>query len=344
MQTKIRVDLKKEIDNSYFIEIGSSNFSFDENDFYVIDSNVYDIYKNILPKQKFILFNASEENKSFDSVIKILNFLKENRAIRSSVLCAVGGGITGDITAFAASIYMRGINCKQYPTTLLSMVDSSVGGKCGINFSHTKNFIGSFWQPKSVCIDVDFLNTLNNDEFMSGFAEVLKMALTFDKEFVDYLIEKKDLILSRDKITLNEIIKRSCGIKANVVMQDEKEGGIRRLLNFGHTFAHAIETDSNHKIKHGLAVAMGIYLETLFAVEKGYIKESVFKDIKNILNIFNYDIDYTIDSMDIFMNALSEDKKALSSGLVLSLTDGIGSGKIIESIQIKEIFTFFDNL
>jgi 3-dehydroquinate synthase len=344
MNVKIKVNLKKEIDDSYYINIGNSNFFYNTEDFFVIDSNVYAIYENILPKENFLLFDASEENKSFESVYNILSFLKKNKVIRNNSLCAIGGGITGDITAFAASIYMRGITCKQVPTTLLSMVDSSVGGKCGINFSNTKNFIGSFWQPKSVIIDINFLNSLNNEDFMSGIAEVIKMALTFDEDLTKYLIENKDNIINRKKEILIEIIKRSCEIKANVVMKDEKEAGIRRLLNFGHTFAHAIETDSNHKVKHGLAVAKGMYLESLFAFKKSYIKEERFLEVENILKLFNYNLDYSINSMDNFINSLSEDKKALSSGLVLSLTDAIGSGKIIEGIQIKEIFSFFDSL
>jgi 3-dehydroquinate synthase len=344
MTSKIRVDLKKKIDNSYDIQIGKSIFEFDENDFFVIDSNVYSLYKKILPKDKIYIFEASEEEKSFNSVIKILSFLKENKAIRSSVISAIGGGITGDITAFAASIYMRGIKCKQTPTTLLSMVDSSVGGKCGINFENTKNFIGSFWQPKSVLIDIDFLDTLEESEFYSGLAEVLKMAITFDRDFTYFLVENKERIINKEPEILIEIIKKSCEIKAKVVMEDEKESGLRRLLNFGHTFAHAIETDSNHSIKHGLAVAKGIYLETLFAAEQGYIDKEVVDEVLYILQIFNYDVKYNISYMDKFIDALSEDKKALSSGLVLSLTDRIGSGKIIEGIQIKDIFSFFDNL
>ncbi len=345
MTKTLKVDLKKLQDDSYSINIdkGIVDFSNANDGFYVIDKNVFNLHKNLMPKKNFYLFTADEHNKNFEEIIKILSFLKENRCIRSSMLTAVGGGITGDITAFAASIYMRGVKCKQVPTTLLSMVDSSVGGKCGINFKGTKNFVGSFWQPDSVAIDINFLKTLPEDEYYSGLAEVIKMALTFDKNFVEFIMNNSDKIKLKEESVLTELIYKSCRIKSEVVMKDEKETGLRRLLNFGHTFGHAIETDSAHKIKHGIAVAKGMYYETLFAVEKGFIKKETLDKVIEILKLFDYEIYYEINNQNVFFNSLSEDKKVLDTGIVLSLTDGLGSGKIIEAIQTEDIVSFFKN-
>ena len=344
MLTSLNVNLKKVVDDSYKINIGQNflkNFEVRDSIFYVIDKNVYELHNKIMPKENFYLFEASEHNKNMDETVKILSFIKKNKGIRSSKLIAIGGGITGDITAFAASIYMRGIKCEQIPTTLLSMVDSSVGGKCGINFGGIKNFVGSFWQPDSVNIDINFLQTLPDDEFYSGLSEVIKMALTFNKDFTYYIMDNAEKIKERQSDVLIELIFNSCKIKSNVVMQDEKEKGLRRLLNFGHTFGHAIETDSNHQIKHGIAVAKGMYYETLFAANNGLIDKNVVNIVKNILEKFDYDLQYSITNKDLFFKSLSEDKKMLNSGLVLSLTDGLGSGKIVEKIKIEDIVSFF---
>lgn len=347
MTTELRVDLNQNIDNSYSIHIGEDLFSRQsrtETDIFIIDRNVFHLHSKIMPKDNYFLYDADEKNKTFEKVIDILDFFKEKRCIRSTVITAIGGGITGDITAFAASIYMRGIKCRQVPTTLLSMVDSSVGGKCGINFSGTKNFVGTFWQPESVIIDLNFIRTLDDMDFYSGFAEVIKTALTFDKSFVEYLVTQKTKIHNRDTEVLTYIINKCCEIKADVVMKDERESGLRRLLNFGHTFAHAIETDSQHAIKHGHAVATGMYLESLYAQKAGVIDKHVLEEIEEIIKLFGYETTYPIESKKIFINALTEDKKALSSGLVLSLTDNIGSGKIIEGVQIEHLSSFFNNL
>ena len=346
MTETLKVDLRKIRDNSYSIEIGEKiikKLPTDKNIFYIIDKNVFNLHHKLMPDANFLLFEASEHNKNFKETEKILSFLKEKKAIRTSTITAVGGGITGDISAFAASIYMRGIKCKQIPTTLLSMVDSSVGGKCGINFAGTKNFIGSFWQPSSVTIDINFLNTLSEEEYYSGLAEIIKMAVIFDEKLVNYIYKNSGLIKQKNYDILAKLIYRSCEIKADVVMKDEKEQGMRKLLNFGHTFGHAIETDSNHKIKHGLAVAKGMYLETLFASEKGFIDKTIPEKVKNLLKLFDYDINYQIQDKDLFFNSLSEDKKVLSSGIVLSLTDRLGSGKIVEAVNINEIVSFFKN-
>ncbi|MBQ3033474.1 MAG: 3-dehydroquinate synthase, partial [Deferribacterales bacterium] len=252
-----------------------------------------------------------------------------------------GGGITGDTAAFAAAVYMRGIKVVQMPTTLLSMVDSAVGGKTGVNFCGVKNNIGAFHQPSRVIIDTDFLKTLSDSEFLNGFAESLKIAAVADMDFFDYLKNNKEHIIKRDAAVMENVIYRSCALKAAIVEADEKESGKRKLLNFGHTIAHAIEADSHHKIHHGYAVAMGMMYETKYALQKGIADEKVFNEIKNILLSYGYPLEYNPESRNVFMNALAKDKKAAKSGISLALTGSGMVGKIIDGVTVEELGALF---
>ncbi|MGC8767744.1 3-dehydroquinate synthase [Calditerrivibrio sp.] len=307
----------------------------------VVDKNVCELYNSFFVGDIFIL-NSSEHNKNLNTVYEILNFMKNRKALRNDTLFAVGGGIVGDVAGFAASIYMRGINFIQVPTTLLSMVDSSVGGKTGVNLGDVKNLVGSFYQPKKVLIDTLFLTTLPEDEFKSGLAEVIKYALLFDKDLYEFLISNKTDVVKRREDVIIKIIKRCCELKAKVVEEDETEQGIRKLLNLGHTFGHAIEVDSDHEIKHGIAVAKGIYLEALFAYEKGMIGKNVLDDIEKIFEIYDYDLNYQVRDFTLFINAIGSDKKAMSSGIVLALTSDVGSGIIKSGIDLDSIKKFFE--
>jgi 3-dehydroquinate synthase len=345
---KVRVNLNYFCDFSYDILIGEkfvkdelvgvSNFNRAH---IIVDRNVFELYKDYFTGDPFIV-NAYEHNKSLDTVADILYFLRDRKALRGDTIVAVGGGIVGDVAGFAASIYMRGIPFIQVPTTLLSMVDSSVGGKTGINLGNTKNLVGSFYQPKKVLIDTIFLSTLTEDEFKSGLAEVIKYALLFDKEFYNFLLDKRDLVIKRDEVVMKTIIKKCCEFKAQVVEEDETEQGLRRLLNLGHTFGHGIEVDSNHEIKHGLAVAKGTYLEAMFALEKGFIEYGVVADIKKVFDIYDYDLNYYVKDINNFINAIGSDKKATSSGIVLALTSEVGNGIIVDKIDLNDIKKFFE--
>ncbi len=177
---------------------------------------------------------------------------------RKSALVALGGGVIGDLTGFAAATFMRGVPFVQVPTTLLAMVDSSVGGKTGVNHPMGKNMIGAFYQPKKVLMDLDVLKTLPKEEFLSGMAEVIKYGVIWDAAFFEYLDKNREKILALDREALSHIIRRSCEIKAEVVSKDEREGGLRAILNFGHTVGHAIETAENYTMRHGEAVAIGM--------------------------------------------------------------------------------------
>lgn len=332
---------------SYNIFIGNSFindkiFQYEKDGaFFVIDKKVARIYSSIIPRNKVFIFNASEKNKILLQVEKILTFLVENGALRDSTLVAIGGGIVGDVVAFAASIYMRGIKLVQIPTTLLAMVDSSVGGKTAVNFKGIKNNIGSFYQPSVVLIDSDFLYSLSKKEYLNGFAEVIKIASIRDKELFKYIEINKSSILKRDKDILEYIITSSCKLKAEIVEEDEKESGVRKLLNFGHTIAHCIESDSLHKIHHGFAVALGMVYESKFALKNGYTDNETYNAICNLLTSLHYPTTYTPNNINKMLDAISKDKKAGKDGISVAFSGKNMTGVIINNIKVQELIDLF---
>lgn len=333
--------------SSYKIQIGNEFVKeildkyAKESAYFIVDKNIYDLYKDLFVGDKVFVFIASEKNKNLSSLDEILKFLSTNNALRDSILVSVGGGITGDTAAFAASIYMRGIKLVQVPTTLLSMVDSSVGGKTAVNFNDIKNNIGTFYQPSEVLIDTSFLKTLSNEEFLNGFAECIKIAATSDKNFFEYLKDHKDDVLNRNEEIMEKIITSSCSLKAKIVEVDEKEAGLRKILNFGHTVAHAIETDSNNIVSHGFAVAIGIKYEMDYALKNGYTDQETYNNIINILKLYGYPIEYKIKNIDIFSTAMSKDKKAGKKGISLAITGSNMEGAIIKNVNVKELIDLF---
>ncbi len=210
-----------------------------------------------------------EQYKNLDWANAIYTALLTNGFDRKSALVAFGGGVIGDLTGFAAATFMRGVPFVQVPTTLLAMVDSSVGGKTGVNHPMGKNMIGAFYQPKKVLMDLGVLKTLPREEFLSGMAEVIKYGVILDAGFFDYLERNRDRILSLEPDALTHIIKRSCEIKAEVVSKDEREGGLRAILNFGHTVGHAVETAEHYTMRHGEAVAIGMVYASRLAHKTG---------------------------------------------------------------------------
>jgi 3-dehydroquinate synthase len=217
-------------------------------------------------------FSAGEKNKNRDTKSKLEDSLSCNNMQRDSLVIALGGGVVGDLAGFVASTYMRGIPYLQVPTSLLAMVDSSIGGKTGLDTPIGKNLIGTFWQPRKVIIDVLTLNTLPDEEMLNGVAEMIKHAVIDDERFFmfleDYVLAG---ILGREEIPLLKAIKWNLTIKKKIVEKDERENSIRKKLNFGHTIGHAIEKTSDFKIKHGQAVALGMIAETKIAEELGMI-------------------------------------------------------------------------
>ncbi len=268
----------------------------------ITDTNVYHLGLT----DKFMVDNlsdvivvpSSEKSKSFDVAMNIIKRLTELNFNRNDVLIACGGGVVGDLTGFVASIYMRGIEFVQIPTTLLAMVDSSVGGKTAINFGEFKNNVGSFYNPKFVVIDTTFLETLKNREFNCGLAEIIKMGLIKNEEIIK-IIEKNQ----RDKY-INKLVKLAILGKIEIVEEDEKENGIRKILNFGHTIGHAVESYFGFgEILHGEAVAIGM----LKMIDDTEIKNRLFK----IFHTYGFDINFEYDKEKIF-NLMVHDKKVIA--------------------------------
>ena len=331
---KVNIALKKIVDDSYDIIINTiPKLHFDTKVAIVTNDTVSAFHleyllKKITAKELHIItLQDGEQYKNQKSIDTILESMFENRFNRKSMLIAFGGGVIGDMTGFASSIYQRGIDFIQIPTTLLSQVDASVGGKTGMNNKYGKNLVGAFHQPKAVYIDPYFLTTLPSREFGAGVAEIIKMAVTFDKDFFEYL-ESADL--KNDKI-LEEVIKRAVQTKANVVAQDEKEHGIRAALNYGHTFGHVIENETKYtKYLHGEAVAIGMVManETAVAMELMSIDEAI--RIKKLLQRYNLETSYNVKDTEKFYQTFFLDKKSSDTKITFIIPVGIGDVRITD--------------
>ena len=295
-----------------------------------------------------VIIPDGEEYKDLLWVQHIYDDLLRHRLDRSSALIALGGGVIGDITGFAASTYMRGISCIQVPTTLLAQVDSSVGGKTGVNHKLGKNIIGTFWQPGLVWVDVETLKTLPQRELLAGFAEVIKYGVICDQELFDFLEANRDKMMNLDDDALTHIIKRSCEIKADVVSKDEREAGLRAILNYGHTIGHAIETVTGYtRFLHGEAVAIGMFLEARLSQILNFIDKDQVSRIKALIDSYGLPsgMPVDIDAKNI-LASMQLDKKAIAGNLKFILPEKIGSVKIhkgvtqdsiIELLQSKSI-------
>ncbi|MGL4473844.1 MAG: 3-dehydroquinate synthase [Shewanella sp.] len=285
------------------------------------------IYSHILPD--------GEVFKTLSQLEGIFATALEHTLGRDCVFVALGGGVIGDMTGFAAACYQRGVDFIQIPTTLLSQVDSSVGGKTAVNHALGKNMIGAFYQPKQVIIDIDCLNSLPSREFAAGMAEVIKYGIMWDGHFFDYLEQHADAILALEPSALTTVIKRCCEIKAQVVGEDETEHGVRALLNLGHTFGHAIESEMGYgNWLHGEAVAAGTVLAAKTAQALGYIDESKVWRICQLFTRFNLPI-AAPESMnfDSFIKHMRRDKKVLAGKLRLVLPTDIGSAQIVTGVE-----------
>ena len=293
----------------------------------VTDSGVPQIYAQTVAKQCkapiICTVESGEASKSIETFSKLLQTMLENDFSRKDCVVAVGGGVVGDLSGFVSSAYMRGVDFYNIPTTLLSQIDSSIGGKTAINFGGIKNIVGAFYQPKKVIIDADLLKTLPERQISNGLAEAVKMALTSDKELFE-LFENKNI-----SDNIDEIIIRSLNVKKNVVEQDEKESGIRKILNFGHTIGHGIETCNTEGLFHGECVALGLV---------PMCSEAIRPRVINVLkkcNLYNLtDFDWNKISGVIF-----HDKKADGDTVSVTLVDEIGNFEIkrMKCSQVIEI-------
>ncbi len=301
---------------SIFEQIGYKNFIV------VFSQKVYKLYGKTLdfPKEKTFILRDGEAEKNYKNYIKILNFALSKNLKRQDAIIAIGGGVVGDIAGFVASTYMRGINFIQVPTTLLAATDSSVGGKVAINSDKGKNLIGSFYQPKAVFINVNFLKTLDEKQFKSGLGEVIKYGFIEkscrpheEAHLINFLTENKDKILTRDILTLKELIKICLELKIAVVQQDEKEGNLRKILNFGHTYGHVLENLTKYKkYTHGECVIEGIDFALRLALYKNLIDKEYKFLCCDLIKHYKYEPLLKFEAEKI-LKVITNDKKASAS-------------------------------
>ena len=353
----MRQTLKVQINDNkeYLIDISDCGFEKLNQDIYeltkkqkrlvVMSKKVYKLYSGDLnfSDDEIYVFPDGEKEKNYKNYLKILNRAFEAGLTRGDVIIAVGGGVVGDIAGFAASTYMRGIDFIQVPTTLLSAVDSSVGGKTAIDLPNAKNIAGTFYQPKKVIINTNFFNTLDKKQYMSGLGEVLKYAFIEDScnygvplflyEFLTLSCEK---IMQKEPLTLIRLIEYCLNLKIAVVSQDEKESGLRKVLNFGHTFGHALETITKYKkYTHGEAVSYGMYFIIEWAYKKGYINYSYYRLSLDLLEKYNFKPLSEHYPANKLIEIMKKDKKATSDKITFIVPT--------DKKQVKEVkLTPFD--
>ena len=346
--------------NNYNIEISDNSFSslMDEIDaftknqkrLFVISKKVYSLYSKELKllDSEVLVLKDGEKEKNIKNYLKILEKASSLGLTRKDAIIAIGGGVVGDIAGFVASTYMRGIDYIQVPTTLLSMVDSSVGGKTAIDMFGIKNLVGSFYQPKKVFININFLKTLDKRQFMSGIGEILKYAFIEDNcgykhslFFFEYLTLCCEKLLEQEPMTLMRVIDYSLNLKIAVVNQDEKEASLRKILNFGHTYGHAIEALGNYKnFLHGEAVVQGMFFIFNYAYFKNMITYSYYKLAIDLLSKYGFKNFKPEFSREKIIELMKKDKKASSDKITFLVP--IEKRKVEEiSLTLKEVEEMF---
>lgn len=311
----------------------------------ITDTNVMDLYVNDVAKLLAPLcakvcsyaIPAGEENKTLDSVKNIYEFLIKEGFGRKDVLVALGGGVVGDMTGYVAATFLRGIDYIQMPTTLLSQNDSSIGGKTGVDFDGYKNMVGAFKMPKLVYMNLEVLKSLDDRQFFSGFAEVMKHGLIKDQKFYIWLIENMYEICERDLDVLEEMILRSCNIKKLVVEKDPTEQGERALLNFGHTIGHAIEKYKNFSLTHGECISLGMVAAAYISWKRDKIGMETYYEIRDMFVPFYLPI--SIDDIDPqeVLRLTKSDKKAEAGTVKFILLNRIGQAVIDKTVTDEEI-------
>ncbi len=321
----------------------------------VVDTNISKteiskIKESLYKKDLYVYYyKASEINKNINFINKILDILLSKNFSREDCIISVGGGITGDIAGFAASLFKRGIKFINIPTTLLSQVDSSIGGKTGVNSKYGKNLIGSFYQPNLVVSDIKFLKTLPAREIICGYGEILKHSLIANKHFYNFLNKNSSKIFNLTSPFIEKAIFESCKIKKQVVEKDEKEKGLRKILNFGHTFAHAYEASLGYskKLNHGEAVILGLIAALNFSLENNLINKnehnSIINHISNAKLPSNIKKFFKEKDLNKILTFMSKDKKNNSNKINLVLLKKIGSPVINREYSKKRLSLFLKN-
>lgn len=343
---KVKINLKKSIDNSYEILLGKNIFDKVVNDlirnkigntFLIItDENTKKIgiklFKKLSKKIKInlITIRPGERSKTINVFNELMEKVYSYGLDRESAIIALGGGVVGDIAGFVAASYMRGINYVQVPTSLLAMVDSSIGGKVAVDLKKGKNVCGAFYQPKRVYIDVGLLETLPKKEMLNGMAEVIKHAIIADSELFSLLEKNVNNILKKDEALLLKMIKRNCGIKGKIVEKDEKERNLRKIVNFGHTMGHAIETLTGYKrYSHGEAISIGMVVESRIANRLGYFSAKDMTRITALFDKFGISTKLPKINADKIIKELSKDKKTVGGKVQFVLPEKIGRMKTV---------------
>lgn len=347
----ISINLNRVIDDSYPIHIGAlSEIKFEGKVVVLTNPKVAGLHLQTLlaklsAKEVYVVtIPDGEHYKTLETIETILDRMFDHRLNRKSLLVAFGGGVIGDMGGFAASLYNRGIDFIQVPTTLLSQVDASVGGKTGVNNRYGKNLIGAFHQPRAVYIDPSFLTTLPSREFGAGVAEIVKMAVTFNAPFFEWL-EINDL---REGDNLLVAIAKAVETKAGVVEEDEKEQGLRAALNYGHTFGHVIENETKYETYlHGESVAIGMVMANALACEAGLMTHEEAARVKALLARYDLPLTYPISDVEKFYQTFFLDKKSGDSAITFILPRSIGGVEITDKIDVamvKKVLSTFQGL
>ncbi len=299
----------------------------------ITDKNVRRFYSGDFPPYQVVEIGTGEKIKNLDTVQAIYGKLLELEAGRSSFIVGIGGGIVCDITGFVASTYLRGVKFGFVSSTLLSQVDASVGGKNGVNFAGYKNMVGIFNQPEFVICDMNLLKTLPEEEILCGLAEIVKHAAIGDADLFSYLEEHYDEALELDNDVIEKLVYDSVLIKSSIVNRDEKDGGERRKLNFGHTFAHAIETNTG--IPHGEAVSLGMMFASALSVRRGHLREEDMEKLRSLLRRLKLPTRFQFNDQGV-LDAVRKDKKREGESINFVFLRGIGLA-VVEEISIQEL-------
>lgn len=311
----------------------------------VTDTNVASLYLEELKELLNAVFEhtitftfpAGEENKNLDTVQKLYQELISNYFDRHDLLIAFGGGVVGDLTGFTAATYLRGVDFIQIPTTLLSQVDSSIGGKTGVDFLRYKNMVGAFYQPRLVYMNLRLLRTLPKEQFASGMAEIIKHGLIQSSSYFSWLRANDSRIMALQPDTIEEMVYQSCRIKQAVVERDPKEKGERALLNFGHTVGHAVEKLSDYRLFHGQCVAVGIAAASRISRDFGHLTQEVYDSILQTLNHFHLPVFVNGQTVDEIWETMRSDKKMSAGKLNFILLQSVGNAYIHSELTDRQI-------
>jgi len=313
--------------NNYLNDVDQNNI------FYLVDNKVFELHKKLFkPNKNILLIKSTEDSKSIKNVSSLIEKILKLGGNKKSYIIGIGGGIVCDITGFIASIFMRGIRFAYVPTTVLSITDAALGGKNGVNFNNIKNLVGTINEPNFVLVDLCFLDSLKENEFNDGFAEIIKHACIASLELFKKL--EKSLISYKSRDLLSEILKESISVKLNIVSKDINDLTFRKILNFGHTLGHAIE--AKYKLSHGSSVSLGMIYACQISNKIGYLSDEKVNRIKNLLNKFGLPTDVSKISVSEIFHLIEKDKKAKYNNIDFIILRDIGSAEILK-IKISDL-------